>query len=188
MLAPECTNKVNKWMSKVVVFLSPTAKGALRGTYDGYGRVTSSRSWCDDDEDSLVNASAPCCYHKACWEAAGKPKHTGASRPSADQGYFFSDPTHNMAKPKTAADLPEKPVDTSAVAVMGMCRSIWTTDENGREKFLEILHGPWHPLTRKQALRLATQRMWRQVERKFKQGHAVPQIQDVTAAAERLVG
>lgn len=186
MLSSYATNKVNKWMAQVVVYPSPKL-GALKGAYDGYGRVGSSDGY---DEDNLADAPAPCCYHKACWEAAGKPKHTGESRYSADQGYFFDDPTHNMPKPKTAADLPEKPVNYSAVAgvgaALGMSRSIWAPDEKGNRQYVDTLHGPWHPMTRRMAKALVMQRLWRQVVRKFKQGFAVPQIQELEAAAATM--
>lgn len=190
MLSSYSINKTNKWMNRVVVYLSPKS-GALKGTYDGYGRVENSRSWCDDGDDNLANASAPCCYHAACWEAAGKPKHTGESRSSADQGYFFDDPCHDMPKPKTAADLPAKPVNYGMIegigAGMAFSRTLWERDEKGHH-YVDMLHGPWHPMTRRLAKALVMQRLWRQVVRKFKQGFAVPQIQELEAVAERVMG
>lgn len=192
MLSSYATNKGNAWMSRVVVYLSPKSK-ALHGTYDGYGRIEGGSGYFDEDrEDGLANAQNPCCYHRACWEAAGKPKHTGRSRDSADQGYFFNDPCHNMPKPKTAADLPAKPVNYSMIGGIGagaaFSRVLWESNENGDPKYGGMLHGPWHPLTRRLAKGLVMQRLWRQVERKFKQGRAVPAIQEVEAAAEQIIG
>jgi len=71
----------------------------LYGSYDGYGRVAG---------ETMDLSGDACCRHRACWEAAGKPGHTGPSELSDDQGYFFDDGAHDMEKPDEHT-VPEDP-------------------------------------------------------------------------------
>lgn len=94
------TNKVNKWMRDAVVI---TQRGSIiKGEYDGYGRldgvdITLDLVW--NKHGRAINN--PACYHKACWEKAGRPdKYGKGSKMSADQGYFFDEGEHDMEEPK----------------------------------------------------------------------------------------
>lgn len=91
-LSPAATTKINVWMNRVVAL---TPNGSLhRGPYDGYGRV---------DDASIHERGEPEVYHEACWRLAGKPvEFTGASMPSADQGWFFDEGAHDAPEPKEA--------------------------------------------------------------------------------------
>ena len=41
-------------------------------------------------------------YHRACWEAAGRPtKFTESATHAGDQGFFFDDASHDYAPPGT---------------------------------------------------------------------------------------
>jgi hypothetical protein len=67
----------------------------IKGEYDGYGRILS-----DHGEFELYGDFA--LYHRACWEAAGCPtKFTEAAKGAGDQGFFFSDASHDFAPPGT---------------------------------------------------------------------------------------
>ena len=90
MLSEYSSNEGNKWMEQVVVI---EGEGSiLTGEYDGYGNVNDRAiDWSEEHE----------CYHRACWEKAGKPiDYTEASQSSEDQGYFFDDGDHDMKEPK----------------------------------------------------------------------------------------
>jgi len=91
MLSPYAITETNGWMNNVVVL---EADGSiLRGEYDGYGRV-------GEHEINIDSEKEPECYHRSCWEKAGKPtEYTGASEYSADQGYFFDEGAHDMEDP-----------------------------------------------------------------------------------------
>ena len=88
-------NAINDWMVQVVA-VQPD--GSLnQGSYDGYGRVDG----CEREDGEPIVGTDATVWHKACWNKAGKPaEYRGASRGSADQGYFFEDPTHDMEAPK----------------------------------------------------------------------------------------
>ena len=88
MLSPHATNKVNDWMTQVVVQFEDGTR--MIGEYDGYGRVNGVSFNYDD---------SPECYHFSCWEASGTPAYDCESISSRDQGYFFDEGEHNMAEP-----------------------------------------------------------------------------------------
>jgi len=87
LLSKEATCAVTEWMKDAVI-VSNRGEVAM-GEYDGYGRVGY------ESENSYSGT----CYHKACWEAAGKPGYTGPSMHARDQGWFFNDGDHDMAPP-----------------------------------------------------------------------------------------
>jgi hypothetical protein len=65
----------------------------IHGDYDGYGNL--------DDFACVGIGPGATVWHKACFERAGSPAdYRGETRSSADQGWFFSDPDHDMAEPK----------------------------------------------------------------------------------------
>ncbi len=97
MLSPYVLNPTNAWMNEVVVHEDEIR--VLYGSYDGYGRVAG---------ETMDLSGDACCRHRACWEAAGKPGHTGPSELSDDQGYFFDDGAHDMEKPDEHT-VPEDP-------------------------------------------------------------------------------
>lgn len=73
------------WMMDVVV-LEKDGK-VLEGMYDGYGNVAGEEIgviW------SETGSEYPSCWHRRCWEAAGRPEYAddGPSTPAEDQGYF----------------------------------------------------------------------------------------------------
>jgi len=70
-----------------------TANGCvLKGSYDGYGRL-------EDFEFAVGDQNTV--WHQGCWAAAGSPiDYRGPSRSAEDQGFFFTDPAHNMVEPK----------------------------------------------------------------------------------------
>ena len=66
MLSGHVTNPVNRWMSDVVVM---SRRGTiLSGYYDGYGRV--------DEREIPYRRGAPECWHRACYEVAGRPVYS----------------------------------------------------------------------------------------------------------------
>jgi hypothetical protein len=100
-LSSMATTEVNAWMSQVVA-ISPPNEFAGRplqgevhiGEYDGYGRVGGA--------EYAVGESATV-WHVACWELAMKPMGwQGASRRSADQGWFFEEGAHDLPDPRIA--------------------------------------------------------------------------------------
>mgnify|MGYP003151588660 CR=1 FL=1 len=102
MLSEYATNHINNWMRDVVVVEHDG--NIVKGEYDGYGRVFFSGGW-EDHELKYGTWTArgnclnePSCWHKACWELAGKPTNYEPSAMSADQGYFFKD-EHDMEQP-----------------------------------------------------------------------------------------
>jgi hypothetical protein len=179
LLSKPATNKVNGWMKQAIVFVKDKTRAVMKGEYDGYGRVGGSY---DDDAESINDLHEPCCYHKACWEAAGTPGYTKASPSSADQGWFFTDPLHNMPKPTKPEDLPAQPVDyVCATWRQGMPRY----DAETQQMFYR---GPDRPMTLKAARRLACARLFKQVVRKHKHGHPVPAFHELEEAAAKLAG
>jgi len=186
LLSKPATNKVNGWMKQAIVFVKDKTRAVMKGEYDGYGRVGGSY---DDDEENISDLREPCCYHKACWEAAGTPGYTKASPSSADQGWFFTDPLHSMPKPTKPEDLPAKPVDyVCATWHQGMGKFIHEPGPDGKEVCTHIHCGPDRPLTLKAARRLVCARLFAQVARKHKHGHPVPAFHELEAAAAQLVG
>jgi hypothetical protein len=92
VLSSYVTNRTNRWMQQAVA-ITPNGS-VLRGFYDGYG------SLCEHDGAVGFDNTV---WHLACWEVAGEPTtYTGPSEPSDDQGYFFADPEHDMADPRTS--------------------------------------------------------------------------------------
>lgn len=83
---------INEWMTEAIA-LFPNGD-RVSGEYDGYGRLGFA--------DGLDGAA---CWHRACWEQAGKPDFDEASRSAADQGYFFDDGDHDVLEP--GVDHPE---------------------------------------------------------------------------------
>lgn len=80
------------WHNTAVVLLSNGTR--IIGEYDGYGRLG---GW--DYGDS--SGEEPEMWHQRCWEGAGCPDYTGASRHAEDQGYFYDVET------PTRGDYPE---------------------------------------------------------------------------------
>lgn len=87
------TPGVNDWMMDVVVI---TPRGDIvTGRYDGYG--------CVGQAEEAVGFENTV-YHRACWELEGKPlDFQGASKQSADQGFFFDDDEHQVTDPRLVA-------------------------------------------------------------------------------------
>lgn len=72
-----------RWMTHVVVYCE--SGEFIQGLYDGYGRVDTSQGTVELEGIDVDK----CLRHRACWEAAGKPKYTKASPSAPDQGHFF---------------------------------------------------------------------------------------------------
>ena len=102
MLSPMATEDKNKWMSEVVVLTN--GGSILRGEYGGYMNVDG-RDFVDDAFGAGVD-----CWHRHCWELAGKPtEFANESRDSNDQGWFFADGVHNIDPPTKLPDAPAPP-------------------------------------------------------------------------------
>lgn len=106
MLSLWSRNDTNAWMSQVVVIKHDGEM--VQGEYDGYGRVSPVPIDGDDFWITIGDSvfvwdleELPGCWHKACWEAAGSPTEYQASEHSADQGWFYDDPAHDMEEPTT---------------------------------------------------------------------------------------
>ena len=85
------SNDVNDWMQQAVA-ITPNGS-VLKGTYDGYGRL---------DEFEYAVGERNTVWHQACWAVAGSPgDYQGESPYAEDQGFFFEDPDHDLAEPKT---------------------------------------------------------------------------------------
>ena len=98
-LAPHATVKINAWMQQVVAILPDG--NILQGYYGGYLDIDGVNLYDAGWDDERGN---PLLYHRACWEALGKPSHydgTG-SRWSFDQGHFFARGAHSSAPPGRA--------------------------------------------------------------------------------------
>ena len=91
MLMPCNTNEVNAWMAEVVVIEKKHGM-PVKGTYDGYGCVSGI---------DIHSGNDPCCWHVACWDAAGCPVEYKPSTYSNDQGHFFDEGDHDMERPKS---------------------------------------------------------------------------------------
>lgn len=90
LLSIPATTSINRWMNDGVA-ISPQGSVTC-GSYDGYGELDGTFAVGDD---ATV-------WHRACWSAAGEPAdYRGASRHSADQGWFFDDSDHAMSIPRT---------------------------------------------------------------------------------------
>lgn len=90
LLSPQATNGINAWMTHGVAIL-PNGS-VLSGDYDGYGHL---------DEFDCVGMEPSTVWHAACFKCAGSPMdYRGESRCSADQGWFFNDPDHDMVEPR----------------------------------------------------------------------------------------
>ena len=82
-------NEGNDWMTESVAILKGSGS-ILKGEYDGYGNI----------DDRTIVDDEPACWHRACWEKAGKPLEWNGESPFApDQGWFFDDGVHNIPKP-----------------------------------------------------------------------------------------
>ncbi|ORW08133.1 MULTISPECIES: hypothetical protein [Mycolicibacter] len=91
LLSQMATETVNAWMNLGVAIKRDGS--ILKGAYDGYGQLG---NYDYAIEDATV-------WHQACWAAAGSPTdYRGESKPSADQGWFFADGTHDMTEPASA--------------------------------------------------------------------------------------
>jgi hypothetical protein len=84
-------------MERVVV-LYPGHQ-VVEGDYDGYGRV--------ETEDGTHETHKgwpmidPCLWHKACWEAKGRPYDLDrCSENAKDQGWFFEPGSHDLPEPR----------------------------------------------------------------------------------------
>lgn len=82
---------VPEWMKYVVIFMYERPKIPILGKYDGYGKVDGKdiRPVClfTGNCGSFCRAHDPCCYHRQCWDLAGRPSYTGPSIPSPTQGF-----------------------------------------------------------------------------------------------------
>jgi hypothetical protein len=102
MLSEYATNHINNWMRDVVVVEHDG--NIVKGEYDGYGRVFFNGGWEGHElkygpwVDNSTCLNEPGCWHKACWELAGKPTDYEPSAMSDDQGFFFED-EHDMEQP-----------------------------------------------------------------------------------------
>jgi hypothetical protein len=68
----------------------------LKGEYDGYGSLHSPSG--AEFSDAVGHITTV--WHRACWEAAGKPDdYRGESAYAEDQGWFFADGAHDMPEP-----------------------------------------------------------------------------------------
>jgi len=100
VLSPQAADpEVNLWMSKAIVLFENGDR--VRGEYDGYGRLTTGEGYGKWDFAEVTGLTGPCIYHLACWETAGRPKFSGPCKSSADQGWFFEAPDHDMLEPGT---------------------------------------------------------------------------------------
>jgi hypothetical protein len=72
----------------------------LEGTYDGYGRVGDEEIKYGPWVDQSTALNMPGCWHRACWESAGKPIDYSPSALSDDQGFFFVPGDHDMKEPR----------------------------------------------------------------------------------------
>lgn len=87
LLARHATDEgINEWMREGVAIFKNGDR--ISGEYDGYGRLD---GYCEIDRAA--------CWHRACWELAGKPEFDQASTSANDQGHFFDDGAHDMLDP-----------------------------------------------------------------------------------------
>ena len=84
----------SRWMTDAVLLFEDGDR--VSGEYDGYGRVGAKL-----DPDGLRD-SVFCVYHRACWEALGRPTFVAPSARAADQGYFVGE--FHPSEPKTIGD------------------------------------------------------------------------------------
>lgn len=90
-------NSTSRWMTQAVVVSSDGDVGT--GEYDGYGSVMPHNK--NADCYALQGKEV---WHRACWEIAGKPEFTGASRSAYDQGHFVGD-NNDPTQPTTKAEM-----------------------------------------------------------------------------------
>lgn len=92
ILSPYSVDKgINEWMNVAVAHFPDGT--SVAGSYDGYGGVYDPNSDSDDD------LSGCCWRHRSCWVKAGKPGFTKVSPGAPDQGFFFSEGTHDVQDP-----------------------------------------------------------------------------------------
>jgi hypothetical protein len=94
LLCLQATGDINAWMIQAVAI---TPDGSLlKGEYDGYGSLHSPSG--AEFSDAVGHITTV--WHRACWEAAGKPDdYRGESAYAEDQGWFFADGAHDMPEP-----------------------------------------------------------------------------------------
>lgn len=85
------------WMMPVAILEDDG--GRIFGTFDCYGTVTT-KSGAD-----FELGDDPCCYHRSCWNALGRPDYDGPSEMANDQGHFYDDADYNFPEPKTPEDV-----------------------------------------------------------------------------------
>lgn len=89
-------NHDNSWMTEAVAILPEGT--VARGQYNGYGDIGSTRE--------AVGLQPSTVWHTACWSVAGTPDgYRGESSDAPDQGFFFEDADHDVARPATQADV-----------------------------------------------------------------------------------
>lgn len=108
MLSGYSTGPINEWMQNVVI-IHPRLGVVAAGHYDGYGRtpkvddVEAARKGGDPmyvlGWDKKTQRGTDACWHRSCWEVAGRPGFDRPSSRAADQGYFFDDGDHALADP-----------------------------------------------------------------------------------------
>lgn len=104
LLSRHVTNATNGWMRDC---LAIEADGRiLHGDYDGYGRFNDVGVNLEHIDFHLPPNGNPCCWHRACWLAAGSPIAYQPSAHSPDQGFFYDDGRYDQGPPPWAqADL-----------------------------------------------------------------------------------
>jgi len=73
-----------------------------KGSYDGYGKIGMTDLY---QLGFKKDGKEPDCYHKHCWEYAGKPtEYKGGSKNADDQGFFFDD-EHDVTPKEATEDI-----------------------------------------------------------------------------------
>lgn len=87
-------NSTSAWMVQAVILLSDGDRAA--GECDGYGGIHGHYGGFSFAGNEV--------WHRACWELAGKPAFTKASRSAHDQGHFTGD-NYDPKEPKTVEEM-----------------------------------------------------------------------------------
>lgn len=98
MLSKWAANHTNSWMRDAVAV--EYDGDIVKGEYDGYGMVGNHKLKYGPWVDHSTCLNEPGCWHRACWELAGRPTDYKPSLMSKDQGFFFDPGDHDMEKPK----------------------------------------------------------------------------------------
>jgi hypothetical protein len=78
--SPYSIDKDTAWMNRAVAVF---ADGSLvRGSYDGYGRLSMGGGGECDLEDGFTF------WHARCFDESDNPEYSGPSAPARDQGFF----------------------------------------------------------------------------------------------------